>query len=158
MQFAYGERLELYQKDGIPKVPNDVYLEVVGGCKNGRVYGLGSASDLFYGASSSSKAKGSSACTPSVLSQLSSKIEECQRMAEESLKLAETTQQKYEREKDEWMKERDEYRGALLEMQNNFKEFSQLFHDTCGTSFTPSQFHNRHDPPDPLAGGAHCVA
>ncbi|XP_021755532.1 DNA polymerase epsilon subunit B-like [Chenopodium quinoa] len=44
----YMEKIEEIKNKGIEINPDKVYLEVVGGKKKGKVYGLGSASQIYY--------------------------------------------------------------------------------------------------------------
>lgn len=92
MQDEYVEKLADYKNKGITKKPDDVYMEVVGGPKKGKVYGLGSASTLFYKETTSSQTTESSHA-PSLMSQVYLQLHECKKMAEESLKLAKATQE-----------------------------------------------------------------
>ncbi|KMT02883.1 hypothetical protein BVRB_8g194600 [Beta vulgaris subsp. vulgaris] len=71
----YQEKIEDYKSRGVTKDPDEVYLEVVDGLEKDKVYGLGSASSLFYKAPTSSQTI-VSPHTP-LISQLNSQVEEC---------------------------------------------------------------------------------
>ncbi|XP_021717636.1 uncharacterized protein LOC110685418 [Chenopodium quinoa] len=137
----YMEKLEEYKNKGIEINPDKVYLEVVGGKKKGKVYGLGSASQMYYKRDLPlsiyciifHSQSTTSSSTPSMISQLSSQVEELKKMAEEnhnkveesqkiaseSLKYAKEFVEDHEIEKDTWKKEK-------LAMQKTFKEMASL--------------------------------
>uniref|UniRef100_A0A803MWQ5 Uncharacterized protein n=1 Tax=Chenopodium quinoa TaxID=63459 RepID=A0A803MWQ5_CHEQI len=80
----YMEKLEEYKNKGIEINPDKVYLEVVGGQKKGKVYGLGSASQMYYKSDPTSQSTASSS-TPSMIFQLSSQVDELKKMAEKTI-------------------------------------------------------------------------
>ncbi|KAL2899842.1 Myb/SANT-like DNA-binding domain-containing protein 4 [Bienertia sinuspersici] len=107
---AYERKLTEYKEKGIEIDPNAVYLEVVGGRKRGLIPGLDTAGDLLYEKSSSRSDK-SSTYTPSILSQLSQRVEqqaqeiESQRLQLEKQRLdmeAQRLQHKQERLRVKW--------------------------------------------------------
>ncbi|XP_021728503.1 uncharacterized protein LOC110695602 [Chenopodium quinoa] len=87
----YMKKHEEYKNKGIEINPDKVYLEVVGGKKKGKVYGLGIASQMYYKSDSTSQLTASSS-TPSMISQLSSQVEDLKKMAEENHKKVEESQ------------------------------------------------------------------
>uniref|UniRef100_A0A803KV16 Uncharacterized protein n=1 Tax=Chenopodium quinoa TaxID=63459 RepID=A0A803KV16_CHEQI len=93
----YMEKLEEYKNKGIEINPDKVYLEVVGGQKKGKVYGLGNASQMYYKSDPTSQSTASSS-TPSMISQLSSQVEERKKMAEENNNKVEESQKNSGRE------------------------------------------------------------
>ncbi|XP_021750471.1 uncharacterized protein LOC110716148 [Chenopodium quinoa] len=93
----YMEKLEEYKNKGIEINSDKVYLEVVGGQKKGKVYGLGSASQMYYKSDPASQLTTSSS-TPSMISQLSSQVEELKKMAEENHNKVEESQKNSGRE------------------------------------------------------------
>uniref|UniRef100_A0A803N0U9 Transposase, Ptta/En/Spm, plant n=1 Tax=Chenopodium quinoa TaxID=63459 RepID=A0A803N0U9_CHEQI len=93
----YMEKLEEYKNKGIEINLDKVYLEVVGGQKKGKVYGLGSASHMYYKSDPTSQSTASSS-TPSMISQLSSQVEELKKMAEENHNEVEESQKNSGRE------------------------------------------------------------
>uniref|UniRef100_A0A803MGS0 Uncharacterized protein n=1 Tax=Chenopodium quinoa TaxID=63459 RepID=A0A803MGS0_CHEQI len=130
--FAHGEymeKLEEIKNKGIEINPDKVYLEVVGGQKKGKVYGLGSASQMYYKSDLASQLTASSS-TPSMISQLSSQVEELKKMAEEnhnkveesqkiaaeSLKYAKEFVENHEIEKATWKKEKLAMQKTLQEI------------------------------------------
>lgn len=148
--------------------PNQVFLETVGGRKKGKVAGLGMGADLYYerparrGGSSSS-----STCAPSILSQLSSRLEDSERAREELERERvglERERLQVERERLQMQKEREEERLAvqrerederrrheeyLAEMKRTLESYGQML-SQCSGSFRSSQ---PHDPQDPSGGG-----
>lgn len=135
MQGEYMEKLEEYKNKGIEINPDKVYLEVVGGQKKGKVYGLGSASHMYYKSDPTSQSTASSS-TPSMISQLSSQVEELKKMAEEnhnkveesqkiaaeSLKYAKEFVENHEIEKATWKKEKLAMQKTLQEMASLVKQ------------------------------------
>ncbi|KAL2934356.1 Guanylate kinase [Bienertia sinuspersici] len=154
----YNEKLAEYKEKGVEKGTNDVFLEVVGGQKKGKVYGLGSASSMFYQAPNLSNS--TPAQTPSLISQLHSQVQECKSMAEESkkvatdsLKLAKATQNAHEKDRILWMKEKEEYQANTINIQQKVLEMSQLL-KASKPRFTPNA---PRDPHDPSGGVAPCA-
>lgn len=138
IQEEYNDKLEACKSKGIEVDPNDLYLEVVGGKKKGKVYGLGSASHMYCKHLSSHST--ASPSTPSITSQLSSQVEElkkmveetqkvaveshkvaaeAQKLASESLNLARETAENYKIEKAEWQKEMREMAAIILSVRRN---------------------------------------
>ncbi|XP_021737126.1 uncharacterized protein LOC110703644 [Chenopodium quinoa] len=131
----YMEKLEEYKNKGIEINPDKVYLEVVGGQKKGKVYGLGSASQMYYKSDPTSQSTASSS-TPSMISQLSSQVEELKKMAEENhnkveesqkiaaenLKCAKEFVETHEIEKATWKKEKLAMQKTLQEMASLVKQ------------------------------------
>uniref|UniRef100_A0A803MV40 Uncharacterized protein n=1 Tax=Chenopodium quinoa TaxID=63459 RepID=A0A803MV40_CHEQI len=108
---------------------------VVGGQKKGKVYGLGSASQMYYKSDPTSQSTASSS-TPSMISQLSSQVEELKKMAEENhnkveesqkiaaenLKCAKEFVENHEIEKATWKKEKLAMQKTLQEMASLVKQ------------------------------------
>ncbi|XP_021716575.1 uncharacterized protein LOC110684423 [Chenopodium quinoa] len=131
----YMEKLEECKNKGIEINPDKVYLEFVGGQKKGKVYGLGSASQMYYKNDPTSQSTASSS-TPSMISQLSSQVEELKKMAEEnhnkveesqkiaaeSLKCAKEFVENHEIEKATWKKEKLTMQKTLQEMASLVKQ------------------------------------
>ncbi|KAL2900074.1 50S ribosomal protein L9 [Bienertia sinuspersici] len=120
--------------------------------KKGLIPGLGSAGDLYYEKPSSRADKSSNTYTPSLLSQLSARLEQSQQQHE-------SERAEWERQKAEWERERleEEVRKIseyLVEMQKTMQGYSQMF-SQCGGSFP---FTHPRDPPDSTGGGAPCAS
>ncbi|KAL2934966.1 50S ribosomal protein L9 [Bienertia sinuspersici] len=92
-----------YKDKGINKDPNEVYFEAVEGRRKGLIPGLGSAGDLYYKKPSSRVDELSNTYTPSLLSQLSARLEQ--------------SQQKHESERAEWERQRAEWERELIEVE-----------------------------------------
>ena len=133
----YEEKIADYEKQGVQKEPDDVFLEVVGGQKKGKVYGLGSASSMFYKTTKTSNSD--QFHSSSLISQLCTQVEESKKVAEESkkmaeeskkaveesLKFAQATKEAHEKEKVLWEKELNDYKYHLLILQKKVYEMSQ---------------------------------
>uniref|UniRef100_A0A803MUD9 Zinc knuckle CX2CX4HX4C domain-containing protein n=1 Tax=Chenopodium quinoa TaxID=63459 RepID=A0A803MUD9_CHEQI len=130
-----SQKVMEYKNKGIEINPDKVYLDVVGGQKKGKVYGLGSASQMYYKRNPTSQSTASSS-TPSMISQLSSqvqelkkmaeenhnKVEESQKIAAESLKYAKEFVENHEIEKATWKKEKLAMEKTLQEMTSLVKQ------------------------------------
>lgn len=125
----------------------------VGGRKKGLIPGLGTGGDIFYKKPSSRADKSSSVYTPSLLSQLSTRMEQSQQLLVEQRVELERQRSEWEKERFEVEKVRQEesrkFNEYLVEMRKAMQDYSQMF-SQCGGSFPFSQ---PHDPRDPSGGG-----
>lgn len=94
-----------YKEKGINKDPNEVYLEVVGGRKKGLIPGLGSSGDLWYQRKTTHANNSSTSYTPSLLSQLSSKVQQSQQELNERMVELERQQAECEKKSEELERE-----------------------------------------------------
>ncbi|XP_048498371.2 uncharacterized protein LOC104886459 [Beta vulgaris subsp. vulgaris] len=145
----YNKKLDDYREKGVNKDPNEVYFETVGGRKKGLIPGLGTSGDLLYKKSSTRTSSSSSVYTPSMLSQLSTTVEQYQQQLADQVA-------EFQRQKNEWEtyrlqteKEREEAKKYMEEMKTTMEEYSQMM-TQCGTF----PFTQPRDPRDPSGGGS----
>ncbi|KNA03641.1 hypothetical protein SOVF_207190, partial [Spinacia oleracea] len=117
----YEKKLAECREKGIDKDLNQIYFETVGGRKKGKVPGLGSGAHLYYARSSRRGGSSSSRYSPSIFSQLTTRLEESQRqLSQQSIELErqrtqiETERLEIERERLQMLKEREENRLQMI--------------------------------------------
>ncbi|KMT17373.1 hypothetical protein BVRB_2g038280 [Beta vulgaris subsp. vulgaris] len=141
----YNKKMDEYREKGVNKDPDEVYFETVGGRKKGLIPGLGTSGDLRYKKSSTRTSSSSSVYTPSLLSQLSTTVEQYQQQIANK-------QAEFQRQKNEWEtqrlqteKEREEAKKYMEEMRTTMEEYSQMMIQ-CGGTYPFSQPRDPHDP------------
>ncbi|KAL2924767.1 Reticulocyte-binding protein 2-like protein a, partial [Bienertia sinuspersici] len=161
---GYERNVAECEQSGVQKDPNQVYLETVGGRKKGKVPGLGTSAGFYYGTSSKGKGTSStSSSTPSIVSQLSQRLEESDRAREawerEYAEKMEAQRLAMEKQQMEWMQAREEERRQereyLEEMRRTMDTYGQMFSQCSG--FTPRS-DDHHDQPPPSGSTGPCCA
>ncbi|KAK9732728.1 hypothetical protein RND81_04G018000 [Saponaria officinalis] len=132
-----------YQEKGEEVTPDKAWFDAFGGFKKGHVYGLGSATPLYYQSPSMSKGKSlntSSSYVPGILSQVEDRARETlQKEIEEHRKFIEETRIREEM----YMKNQEEMKQQLA----NLSQFFQT--QTCNTNL----FNNFYNPNNDNSGG-----
>lgn len=109
--------------------------------------GLGTGADLYYERSSRGSGTSSTTWSPSVISQLSQRLEESERarteLERERLKV-EQERLALERERSETLHARDEY---ISQLQATLDRYNQIFSQQCSSTPFPRRDDDPHDPP-----------
>ncbi|KMT07255.1 hypothetical protein BVRB_6g148880 [Beta vulgaris subsp. vulgaris] len=126
LQAAYDKNVSECQKSGTRKDPNQIFFQTVGGRKKGSVFGLGtSADELYFERSSRCGHSSSSTCTPSMISQLSTRLEESERKRE----VMERERLKAERAR---LQKEEEREAEFAEMKRALERYVRMFSQCRG--------------------------